>query len=79
MVLKLLHSLLDSLVIECWHQVRVVPGSIPSQGPRRTKDKNDTSSSLIEHLTLNREILALSQFVLMSLLHVLKIDQVHGY
>ena len=31
-------SLLDSLVVECWHRVRVVPGSIPSQGPRHTKD-----------------------------------------
>ena len=30
--------LLDSLVVECWHQVREVPGSIPSQGPRHTKD-----------------------------------------
>ena len=31
-------SLLDSLVVECWHRVRVVPGSIPSQRPRHTKD-----------------------------------------
>ena len=31
------HRLLDSLVVECWHQVREVPGSIPSQGPRHTK------------------------------------------
>ena len=38
MVLKLLHSLLDGLVIECWLQVQEVPGSIPSQGPRHTKD-----------------------------------------
>ena len=30
--------LLDSLVVECWHRVREVPGSIPSQGPRHTKD-----------------------------------------
>ena len=30
--------LLDSLVVECWHQVREVPGSIPSQGLRYTKD-----------------------------------------
>ena len=29
---------LDSLVIECWHRVREIPGSIPSQGPRHTKD-----------------------------------------
>ena len=27
------HSLLDSLVVECWHRVWEVPGSIPSQGP----------------------------------------------
>ena len=32
------NRLLDSLVVECWHRVRDVPGSIPSQGPRRTKD-----------------------------------------
>ena len=31
-------SLLDSLVVECWLRVREVPGSIPSQGPRHTKD-----------------------------------------
>ena len=29
---------LDSLVVECWLRVREVPGSIPSQGPRHTKD-----------------------------------------
>ena len=29
---------LDRLVVECWHRVREVPGSIPSQGPRHTKD-----------------------------------------
>ena len=28
----------DSLVVECWLRVREVPGSIPSQGPRHTKD-----------------------------------------
>ena len=32
------NSLLDSLVVECWLQVREVPGSIPSQGQRHTKD-----------------------------------------
>ena len=32
------HRLLDSVVVECWHQVREVPGSIPRQGPRHTKD-----------------------------------------
>ena len=32
------NRLLDSLVVECWHRVREVPGSIPSQGPRHTKD-----------------------------------------
>ena len=30
--------LLGSLVVECWLRVRKVPGSIPSQGPRHTKD-----------------------------------------
>ena len=32
------YRLLDSLVVECWHRVQEVPGSIPSQGPRHTKD-----------------------------------------
>ena len=32
------YRLLDSLVVECWHRVREAPGSIPSQGPRHTKD-----------------------------------------
>jgi len=32
------YRLLDSLVIKCWFRVREVPGSIPSQGPRHTKD-----------------------------------------
>ena len=32
------YRLLDSLVVECWHRVREVMGSIPSQGPRHTKD-----------------------------------------
>ena len=32
------YRLLDSLVVECWHRVREVPGSIPSQGPHHTKD-----------------------------------------
>ena len=32
------YRLLDSLVVECWLRVREVPGSIPSQGPRHTKD-----------------------------------------
>ena len=32
------HRLLDSLVVECWLQVRQVLGSIPSQGPGHTKD-----------------------------------------
>ena len=32
------HRLLDSLVVECWLRVPEVPGSIPSQGPRHTKD-----------------------------------------
>ena len=32
------YRLLDSLVLECWLPVRELPGSIPSQGPRHTKD-----------------------------------------
>ena len=32
------HRLLDSLVVEYWRRVSEVPGSIPSQGPRHTKD-----------------------------------------
>ena len=43
------HRLLDSLVVECWPRVREVLGSIPSQGPRHTKDviKNGTSGSFV--------------------------------
>ena len=57
------HQLLDSLVVEWRLRVRNVPGSIPSQRPRHTKDviKNGTSSSLFWHSTLKREILARSQ------------------
>ena len=29
---------LESLVVECWFRVREVPGSIPRQGSRHTKD-----------------------------------------
>ena len=32
------YCLLDSLVVECWHPVPEIPGSIPSQGPRDVKD-----------------------------------------
>ena len=32
------YRLLDSLVVECWLRVREVPSSIPSQGPRHTKE-----------------------------------------
>ena len=35
---SIIHRLLDSLVVECWLRVRELPGSIPSQGPRHTKD-----------------------------------------
>ena len=46
-----IYRLLDSLVVQCWFRVQEVPGSIPSQGPRHTKDviKNGTSSSLVQH------------------------------
>ena len=36
--LNLEDRLLDSLVVECWLRVWEVPGSIPSQGLRHTKD-----------------------------------------
>ena len=36
--LSKVYRLLDSLVVEGWVRVREVPGSIPSQGPRHTKD-----------------------------------------
>ena len=29
---------IDILVVVCWHRVLEVPGSIPRQGPRHTKD-----------------------------------------
>ena len=35
---KYFYRLLDSLVVDCWLRVREVPGSIPSQGLRHTKD-----------------------------------------
>ena len=43
------YCLLDSLVVECWHRVREVPGSIPSQESRHTKDviKMVPGSSLV--------------------------------
>ena len=37
-VLLIVNRLLDSQVVECWHRMREVPVSIPSQGPRHTKD-----------------------------------------
>ena len=37
-IIDMNNRLLDSLVVECWLQVQEVPGSIPSQGPRHTKD-----------------------------------------
>ena len=43
------HRLLDNLVVECWHRVGEIPGSIPSQRPRHTKDvtKMVPGSSLV--------------------------------
>ena len=32
------YRLPDIQLVACWHRVREVPGSIPSQGPRHTKD-----------------------------------------
>ena len=37
-VTVLIVNVRDSLVVECWLRVQEVPGSIPSQGPRHTKD-----------------------------------------
>ena len=37
-LLLIIHRLLDSLVVECRLRVQEVPCSIPSQGPRHTKD-----------------------------------------
>ena len=43
------YRLPDSLVVKYWHRVREVPGSIPSRGPRHTKDviKMIPGSSLV--------------------------------
>ena len=37
-VLSGFNRLLESIVVECWLRVWEVPGSIPSQVPRHTKD-----------------------------------------
>ena len=57
------YRLLDSLVVECWLQVREVPVSIPSQGQRNTKDviKMVPVVPFFWHSTLKREILAHSE------------------
>ena len=54
-IIEGVYRLLDSLVVECLHRVREVPGSIPSQGPRHTKDV----IKMVEHS--KGKILALSQ------------------
>ena len=43
------YRLLDGLVVECWHRVREVPGSIPIKGAHHTKDviKMVPGSSLV--------------------------------
>ena len=51
--------LLDSLVVECWLRVREVPGSIPNQGPRHTKDVTVVPLFSTQHG--KGETLALSQ------------------
>ena len=38
LVYSIYYRLLYSLVVECRLRVREVPGSIPCQGPRHTKD-----------------------------------------
>ena len=58
------HRLLDSLVVECWLRVWEVSGSIPSQGPRHTKDIIKVVPvvyCLFSTQQRKREILALSQ------------------
>ena len=57
------HCLLDSLVVKCWLQVREVPGSIPSQGPRLPKDVIEMVPvvPLFSTEKIKRKILALSQ------------------
>ena len=57
------YRLLDSLVVECWHRVREVPGSIHSQGPRHTKDviKMVPVVPLLSTEHYKREVLALSE------------------
>ena len=47
-------------MVECWHRVRDVPGSIPSQRPRHTKDviKMVPVVPLFSTEYLKREILA---------------------
>ena len=44
-----IYRLFNSLVVWCWLRVREVSGSIPSQGPRHTKDvvKNGTNSAIV--------------------------------
>ena len=48
-------------MVECWLRLREVPGSIPSQGPRHTKDVIKMVPVVPLFGTLKREILALSQ------------------
>ena len=53
----------NSLVVECWLRVREVLGSIPSQGPRHTKDviKMVPVVPLFSNEHSKGKILALSQ------------------
>ena len=57
------YRLHDSLVVECWLRVREVKGSIPSQGPRHTKDviKMVPGVPLFSTEHLKGKILTLSQ------------------
>ena len=49
-IIRCNNRLFDSLVLECWLPVREIPASIPSQGPRHTKD---VIKMTFWHLTLN--------------------------
>ena len=59
-IAKQVQSLLDSLVVECGLRVQEVPGSIPSQGPRHTKDVIK-AVPIVPLFNTQQYILALSQ------------------
>ena len=56
------NRLLDSLVVECWHRVLDVQGSIPSQGPRHTKDVT-TAQSSFKNKFIESAVIELLRFI----------------